>query len=164
MFKTPKNEEISKPQIVCRIAEFILKDPKAKYEITVGTDSQTHKMTRMVEVIAVHKIGEGGMFFYDAECIRRISNLKQKINEETMRSLNVANGLLDQLEEVLFDEGGIFLEDLDLSFQIHCDIGSCGKTNMLIKEITGWVESCGYDCCIKPYSYAASGIANKYTK
>ena len=163
MFKTARGEEISKPEIIQRIAEYILKEPKAQYEITVGTDSQNHKSTKMVEVIAIHKTGQGGLFFYDAEYIRKISNIKQKIVAETMRSLNVAEGILDGIEEILFDNG-LLLEDIDLSFQIHCDIGKAGKTNILIQEITSWVQSCGYDCCIKPYSYAASGIANKFTK
>jgi len=163
MFKTAQGEVVDKPQIIKRIADFILKDPHAQYEITVGTDSQNHKSTKMVEVIAIHRIGNGGTFFYNAEYIRRISNLRQKINEETMRSLTVADGLMAGLEEILF-EHGVFLDDINLSFQIHCDIGNYGKTNMLIKEITSWVQSYGYLCCIKPYSYAASGIANKYTK
>ena len=163
MFKTARGEEISKPEIIQRIAEYILKEPKAQYEITVGTDSQNHKSTKMVEVIAIHRTGQGGLFFYSAEYIRKISNLKQKINEETLRSLNVADGILDGLEEILFDHE-LFLDDIDLSFQIHCDIGKGGKPSMLIQEITSWVQSYGYLCCIKPYSYAASGIANKFTK
>ena len=163
MFKTARGEEISKPEIIQRIAEYILKEPKAQYEITVGTDSQNHKSTKMVEVIAIHRTGQGGLFFYSAEYIRKISNLKQKINEETLRSLNAADGILDGLEEILFDHE-LFLDDIDLSFQIHCDIGKAGKTNVLIQEITSWVQSYGYLCCIKPYSYAASGIANKFTK
>lgn len=163
MFKTARGEEIEKAQIVARIADFILQDPKAKYEITVGTDSQSHKDTKMVEVIAVHRKGQGGMFFYSTEYIRKITNLKQKINEETSRSLMLADGIVDRLEEILFDHN-IFIDELDISFQIHCDIGTCGKTNMLIKEITSWVQSYGYLCCIKPYSYAASDIADRISK
>ncbi|MBQ1294282.1 MAG: hypothetical protein IIY21_09600, partial [Clostridiales bacterium] len=51
-----------------------------------------------------------------------------------------------------------------VSFQIHCDIGRSGKTNVLIKEVVSWVTSQGYVCLIKPDSYAASGIADKYSK
>lgn len=163
MFRTARGEEVDKPEIISRIAEFILKDVYAEYEITVGTDSQNHKDTKMVEVIAVHRLGNGGLFFYNTEYIKRIPDIKQKINEETYRSLSVANGLVDGIEEILF-EHEVLLEDIKLSFQIHCDIGTCGKTNILIKEITSWVQSYGYICCIKPDSYAASGIANKYTK
>ena len=163
MFRTARGEEVDKPEIINRIAEFILKDVHAEYEITVGTDSQSHKDTKMVEVIAVHRVGNGGLFFYNTEYIKRIPDLKQKIEAETYRSLEAANGILSGLEEILFDQE-VLLDDINLSFQIHCDIGICGKTNMLIKEITSWVQSYGYLCCIKPDSYAASGIANKITK
>ena len=163
MFKTARGQEVTKEQIIRRIAGFIAEDPSAHYEITVGTDSQNHGMTKMVEVIAVHRKGRGGTFFYNVDYLRRITNLRQKINEETMRSLSVADGILEGIELLLLEKD-LLLEEIDLSFQIHCDIGSCGKTSMLIQEITKWVQSYGYLCCIKPYSYAASGIANKYSK
>ena len=51
-----------------------------------------------------------------------------------------------------------------VSFRIHCDIGRSGKTSVLIKEVVSWVTSQGYVCLIKPDSYAASGIADKYSK
>jgi len=163
MFRSANGKEITMDGIIDRIARYIAEEPSASYEITVGTDSQSHGQTKMVEVIAVHRKGCGGIYFYNIEFVRRISNLKQKINEETSRSLNIANGLIDRLEFTLID-GGIDITSLDISFQIHCDIGRYGKTNMLIREITSWVTSYGYVCLIKPYSYAASGIANKYSK
>ena len=163
MFKTADGIPIDAGHITKRIADYIGQDPDGQYEITVGTDSQNHGQTKMVEVIAVHRHGKGGIYFYNIEYVKRIQNLRQKINEETSRSLHVADGLLDGLECELMMLG-ISIGDLNLSFQIHCDIGRYGKTNMLIKEITKWVTSYGYLCCIKPYSYAASGIANKYSK
>ena len=163
MFRSANGKEITMDGIIDRIARYIAEDPSASYEITVGTDSQNHGQTKMVEVIAVHRKGSGGIYFYNIEFVRRISNLKQKINEETSRSLNIANGLIDRLELTLLD-GGIDITLLNISFQIHCDIGRYGRTNMMIREITNWVTSYGYVCLIKPYSYAASGIANKYSK
>lgn len=66
--------------------------------------------------------------------------------------------------KLLFIEKDMLLEDLNVSFQIHCDIGRSGKTSVLIKEVVSWVTSQGYVCLIKPDSYAASGIADKYSK
>ena len=103
------------------------------------------------------------VFFYNIEFIRLITSLKQKINEESGRSLYVANDLLDSLED-LFLENDMLIEDVDISFQIHCDIGRSGKTNVLIKEIVSWVTSQGYVCLIKPDSYAASSIADRLSK
>ena len=163
MFKTAQGQVMSVPDIAKRIFEFIMSDKTNSYEITVGTDSQNYDRTKMVEVIAVHRKGRGGTYFYNIEFVRRITNLKQKINEETSRSLLVANDLLDCLEE-MFLANDMVMEDLDVSFQIHCDIGRAGKTSILIKEIVSWVTSQGYVCLIKPDSYAASDIADKYSK
>ena len=163
MFKTAKGQIISVPDIAKTIFEYIMSDMDDSYEITVGTDSQNFDRTKMVEVIAIHKKGKGGIYFYNIEFIHLITNLKQKINEETGRSLYVANDLLDSLVEI-FLENDMLLDDLDVSFQIHCDIGRAGKTSVLIKEIVSWVTSQGYVCLIKPDSYAASEIADRYSK
>lgn len=163
MFKTAQGQTTSVPDIAKRIFGIIMSDKTAGYEITIGTDSQNFDRTKMVEVIAIHKKGMGGTYFYNIEFIHLITNLKQKINEETSRSLFIAHDLLDALEE-LFMEQDMLIDDLDVSFQIHCDIGRSGKTSVLIKEVVSWVTSQGYVCLIKPDSYAASGIADKYSK
>ena len=64
----------------------------------------------------------------------------------------------------IIGEKSFDIDDIDVHFQIHCDIGKSGKTRELIKEIVGWVTSEGYDCLIKPDSYAANSIADKYSK
>lgn len=162
-FRTADGELFDIEQVIQKIADYIEKDPVNKYEFTVGTDSQNFDKTKIVEVIAVHRVGKGGIFFYNIEFINRIQNLRQKITEETQRSLTIADGLLEKLELELI-ERNIDIDDLDIEFQIHCDIGHEGKSKTLIREITNWVTSLGYVCLIKPDSYAASGIANKYSK
>lgn len=47
---------------------------------------------------------------------------------------------------------------------IHSDIGVNGPTNKLINEIVGWITASGFDCEIKPQSFAASSVANKLSK
>ena len=163
MFHSVSGKAMTINEIANRIIQYMMEDINASYEIIVGTDSQTHKDTKMVEIIAVHRKGLGGIFFHNTDFIPRIRNLKQKINEETSRSLTVANELLDAIEFPLLGEGYL-LEDLNVTFRIHCDIGKYGKTNELIKEIVSWVTSQGYVCMIKPDSYVASGIADKYSK
>ena len=163
MFRTASGKQVEINDIANRIIGFLLDDLDAEYEITVGTDSQTSKETKMVEVIAVHRKGRGGIYFYNIDYIPRVHSLREKINEETSRSLSVANALLSAMEFPLLEKGHL-IEDLNVSFQIHCDIGKYGKTSVLIKEIVSWVTSQGYICMIKPDSYVASGIADKYSK
>lgn len=149
------------------IADYIRTNPNAEYDITVGTDSQNHKMTRMVEVIAVCRVGDGGIFFYRREDIPKIKILKEKIIEETNRSIENATGFIDKLQEELLEDNidldEMFLEER-LAFAVHADIGKRGKTKELIKEICSWIEASGFEARIKPDSYAASGVANMLSK
>jgi predicted RNase H-related nuclease YkuK (DUF458 family) len=161
--KRPSGEYVDLDKIIKIVRDYITQDPNAEYEFTVGTDSQNFSKTKMVEVIAIHRVGHGGIFFYNIEYLDKISNLRQKINTETSRSLEIANGLLENLELSLM-EIDYDINDFNIEFQIHCDIGKNGKTQTMIKEITAWVEAQGYHCLIKPDSYTASGIANKYSK
>lgn len=149
------------------VADYIRANPNAEYDITVGTDSQNHKYTRMVEVIAVCRVGDGGIFFFRREDIPKIKVLKEKIIEETNRSIENATGFIDALQEELLED----LIDLDemfeegrLSFTVHADIGKRGKTQELIKEICAWIKASGFEARIKPDSYAASGVANMLSK
>jgi predicted RNase H-related nuclease YkuK (DUF458 family) len=54
--------------------------------------------------------------------------------------------------------------DSNIHFHIHLDIGKNGPTKELIQELSGWMIALGYDFEIKPDSYAASHIADRYSK
>lgn len=166
-FKTGDGKTVSYAEMVERIADYIKQFPDEEYEITVGADSQNHSQTRMIEVIACRRIGRGGIFFYHSEMINKITDLRQKIYEETSRSLENAHGLLDSiLMSILEKDEDFDLERLKIHFVVHCDIGATKEsaTRVLVKEITGWVEAEGFECVIKPDSYTACGIANKFSK
>ena len=132
------------------------------FHIVIGTDSQNFSDTKVVAVIAVQCEGHGGIYFYNVERIERIQDVRQKLNYETQTSLTYADELIAVLES---DEK---FEDIYLNstFTIHIDAGhsSLGKTKDLIPALVGWIKSCGYDCAVKPDSYAASSVANKISK
>lgn len=78
-WKRGNGEIITTDELIKIVADYIRKNPEAAYDITIGTDSQTHKYCRIVEVIAVHRIGDGGIFFYHKQDIPKIRVLKTKI-------------------------------------------------------------------------------------
>ena len=163
---SPTYGKIDLVSIVEIIKNFISKDKDSSYSITIGTDSQNFNKTKIVKVIAIHKIGGGGIFFYDIIYLPLIKDLRQKIHTETQLSINLANLFIDELENE-FDRTEWDYTEYDIAFQLHCDIGHNGKTNLLIPEITNWVKSAvptEFSAIIKPDSFAASSIANKYSK
>ena len=132
------------------------------FQITIGTDSQNFDRTKVVSVIAAHREGHGGIFFYEVSNIPRITNVAHKLTEETSRSLTVATELAATLES---DKKYDLLRDGSI-ISIHIDAGwsDKGKTAELIPNLVGWIRSCGYEAEVKPDSYAASSIADKISK
>jgi len=71
--------EVSFDEMCRLIKEFINKEPKACYNISVGTDNQNFELTKTVLVVAVHRISKGGIFFYEIRRVRKITSIRQKL-------------------------------------------------------------------------------------
>ena len=163
MFNSETYGKLNIEQIPEKILEFYEKnkDIDGVFQIVVGTDSQNFNDTKMVTVIAAYKEGHGGIFFYEIDRINRITNVKQKLNTETSRSLEVMMNLVDELEESKYKD----MRDNTL-LSIHVDAGwsDKGKTKELIPGLIGWIKACGFEAKCKPESFAASSIADKISK
>lgn len=133
-----------------------------EYNLIIGTDSQNFSDTKIVVVVALQHVGHGGVFFYDITRVRRIDNIKQKLITETTLSLEVATNLIAEFDKV-FDETG-FDYTTKLNFGIHVDAGENGPTKKVIPEIVSYIKSYGFDATVKPDSFVASSIADKYSK
>jgi uncharacterized protein len=65
------------------------------------------------------------------------------------------------LRETLEKENNL---NLKYQFQyIHADVGENGKTKEMVKEVAGLIRSNGFEPRIKPMSFAASVVADRYT-
>ncbi len=164
MFQSYTYGEVDIEQVAVCLKDFYNKTKEfdTPFQITIGTDSQNFDITKVVSVIAVHREGHGGIFFYEITKIPRITNVAHKLTEETSRSLTIATELVSVLENNKeFDE----LRDNSI-ISIHVDAGwsERGKTAELIPNLIGWIKACGYVAEVKPDSYAASSIADKISK
>lgn len=154
-FVSPTKGRVSFGQVFLDILEFASEYPKDSYQIIVGTDSQVlREETCFVTAIIVHRKGKGGRFYYKKDKETHVRALRQRIFYETSRSLAVAS----QLAESLAESGQEF------NIEIHLDVGNNGATKELIKEVVGMVVGSGFDARIKPESYGASTVADRYTK
>lgn len=140
---------------MCGLMENYIQQAKDyEYQITVGTDSQNHDFTKVVLVVAIWRVGSGGIFFYDIKKINKITNIRQKLFYETSSSIEMARKLSSYFN----------VDNKNYDISIHVDAGQDGASSSIIPEIVGWVKGCGFNCNTKPDSYAASSIANRYSK
>lgn len=146
--------EVGFNRMIELIENYVNQKPQYEYKISVGTDSQNFDLTKVVIVVAVNRIGNGGIFFYDIKRVKKITNLRQKIFYETNLSLKLATKISQKFH----------LENFNYNVDIHVDIGDNGPSSKIIPEIISWVTSLGFACKTKPYSYTASCIANRYSK
>jgi predicted RNase H-related nuclease YkuK (DUF458 family) len=142
-------------QTIEQIQTFIEEEPKAQYKVIIGSDSQTNSLsTIFVTALIIQRIGKGSCFYYRKKKVKPMKDLTHRIYKETQSSIE----LIDEL-----NNSGLTEMLSKWPMEIHIDIGKQGETRKLIQEVVGWVTSIGYIAKIKPYSFGASSVADKYT-
>jgi predicted RNase H-related nuclease YkuK (DUF458 family) len=141
--------------MVSDLLEYIAAEPHASYKLIVGTDSHTRSDLCFVTAIIVHRLGKGARYYYRRRHLPKIRSLRQKIFYETAVSLTVAERLANSL--AASGTSGLDVE-------IHLDVGENGETRDLIRDVIGMVVGSGFHAEIKPNSYGASKVADRYTK
>lgn len=156
MFTSPTWGELTLNQVRQRIITYLKNDAKGSYQLVIGTDSQPHQGhgVDFVTAIVVLRIGHGGIYFWKREVKKKHYVLRARMYEEATRSLEMAESFVE-----LFKNDGITKYDVE----IHVDIGQSGKTREMIAEIVGMVRGSGWTVKIKPQSFAASKVADRYT-
>lgn len=155
LFHSPTKGQMSFDRMVEDILDFVAHDPASSYKLIVGTDSHTRGDLCFVTAVIVHRTGKGARYYYRRHHQPKINSLRQKIFYETATSLVLA----DKLKEQITAAGGA-----GLGVEIHLDVGETGDTRELIREVVGMVVGSGFQCEIKPNSYGASKVADRYTK
>lgn len=162
LFRNMSEQHITFDAMAKKIVDWMNQDMNKDYVLAIGTDSQTCADTKVVLSVTVHRLNSGGIFFLHTDHHKAFKHnqLQQKLYEETQASLDAAEILIKKLNECGLD----IQNTSNVHLQIHIDIGEHGPTKKYIQELEGWVHAVGYDCEIKPRSYAASTIADKYSK
>ena len=154
-FFHPRKGICSVTEMIDQIRAYIAQDANADYKVIIGTDSQTNsEETVFVTAIIVQRMGKGALFFTTRKRHHSMKDLRSRIYTETEYSLNC----VEMLKEKFFE----LMEDVPM--EIHLDVGRRGETRKLIQEVVGWVTAIGYTAKIKPEAYAASAVADRYTK
>ncbi|NMB02864.1 MAG: hypothetical protein GX971_15300 [Firmicutes bacterium] len=153
-FISPTKGKLSFDEVFQDVMTYASANPDDSYRLIVGTDSQIRDDTCFVTALIVHRQGKGGRFFYTRRWEEHVRSLRQRIFFEASLSLNLASRLAEKLAE----------SGHEFDMEIHLDVGNNGATKTLVKEVVGMVNGSGFLCKIKPESYGASTIADRYTK
>ncbi|NLZ28219.1 MAG: hypothetical protein GX887_04560 [Firmicutes bacterium] len=156
-FISPSKGRLSFDDTFAELTTYVNESYEENYKLIIGTDSHAYINDKVVFVtaIVIHRVGKGGRYFFHKRRHRYMESMRQRIFYETLLSLEVASRLTDKLLQNGFSE---------LNIEIHLDVGEKGETREIIKEVVGMVIGSGYDARIKPDSYGASKVADRYTK
>lgn len=162
-FYNPTKGKVKTERVADELINYISERPEKFYDIIVGCDSSSSEEPHFPLAVVVLRVGEGGRFFLKRIVCqgRKFYNYKQRILEEVFLSCQMALYLKEKFEKRIRD-----LEKEKLRYQfryIHADVGENGKTKDMIKEVTGLIKGNGFEPRIKPESFAASSVADRYS-
>lgn len=153
-FNSPNGKSFPYQELIKELLFYIKSDSQEKYKVIIGTDSANHGTTDFVSAIVVYRVGHGGRFFWRRVNQKKINSLRQRIYQEVMISLKLAEDILFNLSQN---------KDINFDFEVHVDVGSQGKTKDMLQEIIGMVRGSGFNIRTKPESYGASKVADRFT-
>lgn len=153
--------------VVDKIFDKILTNEHAKWTIAIGTDSQNNKTrTRFCKAILLLEKGSGGSYFYSVHSEDLYHVVQNRMLKEAEFSIDLGREIIDKVEDRLLSDE-LIDKNIDIAFEIHCDLGNDGKSRDSIKAAIGWISAVfggNVTTRIKPESPAASSIADKYTR
>jgi len=154
-FVSPSRGSMTFDDMFRDIMSYVEQSPNDRYRLIIGTDSQSQDDLTLVTAVIIHRVGKGGRYYYQRSRHRAIKNLQQKIYYETSVSLGLGSKLAKRLAENGY---------ANMNIEIHLDVGTAGPTKEMIREVVGMVTGSGFDARIKPDSFGASTVADRYSK
>lgn len=162
IFQSFSKNNINVAEVIDEIKGFLELDKTSQYKLTIGTDSEVKhdkangSYLELITAVVIYRKGFGGRYFWRRTKMKVRKSLRDKIYQEVLLSLDMAQKLVPQLKIELAE----YSQNYDL--EIHIDVGEHGKTRTMIREVVGIVTGSGFVARTKPYSYAASNIADKF--
>lgn len=161
VFNSPTFGQLDWQETIGRMVKFMASDTSASYEVIVGTDSEaTDGDVDFVSALVVHRKGRGGVYFWGRQKMEKLHSLRQRIWQEALISLAVAEKLVSEFVDIGLMESGQPVKDFNL--EIHVDIGPNGPTREMIADIVGMIRANGFAVATKPASWGASHVADRH--
>lgn len=161
-FYNPSLGELVFEEVIETVMKFMTDEPEAHYKVMIGSDSNGAGNLEVVSVVAIHRKGSGGRYFWSRQAKQNIHSLRQKIYAEVQASLELATLFLPAFQKLLkFQQNG---SNTPFDFEIHVDVGSQGETKDLVREVMGMVKGYGYEVFVKPEAAAATTFADRHVR
>ena len=163
-FFNPTKGSMALSGVLDEMVAYMQEKPHREYEVIVGCDSSPSEEPTFPVAIVVLRKGEGGRCclkkVHYQPTIKRFYNIHDRILEEVWLSCQLALWLRENFAARVKKEKS----SLEYQFEyIHADVGENGLTRDMIKEVTGLIRGNGFEARIKPQSFAASSVADRYS-
>lgn len=141
-------------EVVDEIVSFMQYDPMRRYNIIIGTDSENHDEADFVSAVIVHRVGNGGRYWWRRIRMPHFKALRTRIWKEVSFSLELAQAFLHEVTTRRnFPE---------FQLEIHVDVGAEGPTRTILQEVVGAVRGSGFLVRTKPESFGATKVADRH--
>ncbi len=163
-FYSPSCGSLSMEQVVNEIIKYIQQKTDKFYDVVVGCDSSSGSDPLFPVAIVVLRKGEGGRFFlrrihFGEQEQKKFKNWRMRILQEVVLSCDLALYLREELDRKT--KALKRMPNWEFRY-IHADVGENGATKDMIREVVGLIKGNGFEPKIKPESFVASGVADKY--
>jgi predicted RNase H-related nuclease YkuK (DUF458 family) len=159
-FFNPTKGNLRIEGVIDELSNYISEKPEKFYDVIVGCDSSSGEEPHFPLAVVILRVGEGGRFFLKRIAYkgRKFYNWKTRILEEVFLSCQLALYLRENFEKKISQR------NFRYQFRyIHADVGGNGKTKDMIKEVTGLIKGNGFEPKIKPESFVASTVADRFS-
>ena len=123
-----------------------------KLKVCIGSDSQVKgNVTEFASVIVFLREKKGGFMYISNSSSTQKMTIKERMILEVAKSVEVAYGICDLLDEY------------DVELEVHADINTDPnfQSNAALKEAMGYILSMGFVFKAKPDAFASSCCADK---
>lgn len=143
--------------VIYEIVDFVKKNPERFYKIIIGSDSEASSPASLVTAVTIWRVGNGAIHFWTKSEERKFPSLRDRVFQEAINSITLAQEIRSRLQKVLGDE---FFWDGN---EVHVDIGENGPTRDLIDSVVGMIKGYNFQPVIKPDAFGASIVADRHT-
>ena len=164
-FYNPSKGNLTLDNVVEELFSYMAENPDKFYDVIVGCDSSSEEEPHFPVAVVILRKGEGGRFFlkkikYPTSAKKKFPNWKGRVQAEVWLSIQLALILKEKVAKKMVSPPQPFNYQLRY---IHADVGEKGQTKDMIKEVVGLIRGNGFEPKIKPESYVASVVADRYT-